>query len=244
MAEWIYGRRAVLEMLKAGLPVKRVVITEDPQTHEIREIKMAAQSLHLRVENRTRHALNALVRGNHQGVAAQIEAIIPAPFKTFLLGLAIAPGTFVCLLDEIQDPQNLGAIIRNAVCFGCSGVILPNRRSAGLTPAVMKTSSGALAFCPVSEIANLGVAVERLKEKGFFVYGADAAQGSSALEELVVQYPAALVLGSEHEGIKPVLKKACDKLVRISQRSTIQSLNVASASAIFFHALSHPQKIR
>ena len=185
-----------------------------------------------------------MVRGNHQGVAASVEPVGPVAFKVFLDGLAMEPGTFVCLLDEVQDPQNLGAIIRNAVCFGCAGVILPKWRSAGLTPAVMKASSGALAHCPVAEISNLGVAIERLKEKGFTVYGADASESARPLEGLALRHPAALVLGSEHDGIKPTLKKACDELVHITQKSRIQSLNVASASAVFFHAFSRFDIIR
>lgn len=227
-----------MEILRANLPVRRIVFAEGAHAPEFEEIKKEAQSRGVAIEGITRRGLEAVTHGNHQGVAAQIDPISPVPFKVFMNQLRIDKKTFVCLLDEIQDPQNLGAIIRNAVCFGCSGIILPKWRSAGLTPAVMKASSGALAYCPIAEIPNLGVAVERLKEKGFFVYGADAQEGSVPLESLELDGPLAIILGSEHEGIKPILKKACDNLVRISQKTSIQSLNVASASAVFFHEIS------
>ncbi|OGR84572.1 MAG: 23S rRNA (guanosine(2251)-2'-O)-methyltransferase RlmB [Elusimicrobia bacterium RIFCSPLOWO2_01_FULL_54_10] len=238
MADWIYGRRSVLEVIKSGQSVGKVLLLQGPETPETREIRDAARQRNIPVENVEKFALNKITDGNHQGAAAVVESVTPVVFKVFLENLSVSPNTFVCLLDEIQDPQNLGAIIRNAVCFGCSGVILPKWRSAGITPAVMKSSSGALAHCPIAEISNLGVAIERLQEKGFTVYGADASEGSAALETLDIRRPAAIVLGSEHSGIKPTLKKACDQLVRISQKSSIQSLNVASASAIFFHAFS------
>lgn len=238
MPDWIYGRRAVAEILKSGLKIKKIVLSETSQAPEREEIIKEARIRGVPVESVSRRSLDMMVRGNHQGVAANVEPVGPVPFKVFLDNLDVGPGTFVCLLDEVQDPQNLGAILRNAVCFGCAGVILPKWRSAGLTPAVMKASSGALAHCPVAEISNLGVAIERLKEKGFTIYGADAGENTVALEGLEIRGPAALVLGSEHDGIKPTLKKACDHLVRITQKSRIQSLNVASASAVFFHAFS------
>lgn len=238
MPEWIYGRRAVVETLKSGLKIKKIVLSETSQASDREEIIKEARTRGVLVENVSRHSLDIMVRGNHQGVAADVEIAGPVSFKSFLDNLAVQSGTFVCLLDEVQDPQNLGAILRNAVCFGCSGVILPKWRSASLTPAVMKASSGALAYCPVAEISNLGVAMERLKEKGFTLYGADAGENTVSLEGLDIRRPAALVLGSEHAGIKPTLKKACDHLVRITQKSRIQSLNVASASAVFFHAFS------
>ena len=142
-------------MLKSGLKIKKIVLSETSQDKNA--IINEAGRRGVPVESMSRRSLDMMVRGNHQGVAASVEPVGPVAFKVFLDGLAMEPGTFVCLLDEVQDPQNLGAIIRNAVCFGCAGVILPKWRSAGLTPAVMKASSGALAHCPVAEISNLGV---------------------------------------------------------------------------------------
>ena len=141
----------------------------------------------------------------------------------------------------IQDPQNLGAIIRNAVCFGCAGIVLPKRRSAGISPGAMKASSGALAHCPVAQIANLGVAVERLKEKGFIIYGADASPESESLSQARFDFPLGLMLGNEFQGIMPTLKKSCDKLIHIPQESRVASLNVSSASAILLYSLTRPR---
>ena len=218
----------------------------DPR--EIAELKALARERHVPFEVVEKKTINSVVRGNHQGVAVQIDSIAPMEFKAFLESLEIGPGTFVCLLDDIQDPQNLGAIIRNAVCFGCAGIILPKRRSAGISPGVMKASSGALAHCPVAQIANLGVAVERLKEKGFSIVGTDAvgagfktAPTVEPLPQAHFDFPLGLMLGNESQGIKPTLKKSCDKLIHIPQESPIASLNVSSASAILFYAITRPR---
>jgi 23S rRNA (guanosine2251-2'-O)-methyltransferase len=235
--QWLYGRHTVREVLSSNFPALKLMIADNTDQKAIKDILDLARQKHIPIQTLPKKNFNALIRGNHQGVAVQVETVAPADFKSFLITLTDQPKAFICLLDEIQDPQNLGAIIRSAVCFGCNGIVLPKWRSASLTESVMKASSGAAAHIPMIEIANLTVAVERLKEKGFFIYGADVA-GTESLNSMEFCFPLALILGNEHRGIKPVLKNQCDKLITIPQSKQVASLNVASAASVFFYEIS------
>ena len=236
--DWSYGRQTVLSVLDSGLPVKKILLSDSAGLDSVRKITEIAQRRRIECVFVPKHVLDSLIKGNHQGVAAQIESVKTLDFKSFLAGLEAKKNLFVCLLDEIQDPGNLGAIARSAACFGCSGIIIPKWRSAGFTDTVLKSSSGAAAYIPMVEISNLSVAIERLKEKGFFVYGADAS-ASVPLNSAEMVFPLAIVLGNEHRGIKPVLKKSCDKLISIPQnKAGADSLNVSAAAAVFFYEIS------
>lgn len=235
MASWFYGRQTVSEILRSGRRALKILISQGVEKNSIQEILRLAREKGLPCQTVPGKVLQSLVQGNHQGVAVQVEPIEVPDFKSFVQNLEVSRQTFVSLLDEIQDPQNLGAIIRSAACFGCSGIILPKHHCAGISPAVMKSSSGALDLVPVVRIANLGVAAERLKDRGFTLIGADSAPSALPIEEVDLQGPVAILLGNEHRGIKPVLKRSCDQLVRIPQARTPSSLNVSNAAAIFFY---------
>ena len=237
MGHWVYGRRTVQEVLNSGHPVRKILLFQGIERPAIEPLLELAQARRIPCHWVPKTAIDAVAPGNHQGVAAEVQSLQPVVFKDFLAGLEVGRRTFLCLLDEIQDPHNLGAILRSAVCFGCAGVVIPKWRSAGVTEAVMKASSGAAAYIPIVEIANLGVAVERLKEKGFFVYGADAA-APETLAGAELEFPLALVMGNEQRGIKPVLKEACDRLVAIPQTTAVASLNVSAAAAVLFYEIS------
>lgn len=237
MSDWSYGRQTVFEILSSGAPVRKLVVSEQVDLRSIKNIVDLAQQRGVPLKRIPKHAMDAMVRGNHQGVALQMEQIGPVEFKDFLASIPPRSKNFVCLLDEIQDPQNLGSILRSAACFGCAGVVIPKWRSAGVTDTVLKASSGAAAHIPVVEISNLTVAVERLKERGFFVYGADAG-GEDSLDKVELVFPLALILGNEHRGVKPILKNACDRLIRIPQTQAVASLNVGAAAAVFFYEIA------
>ncbi len=236
MWEWFCGRQIVHELLETGCSVKKLVMAVDTSGDSIQELLALASSKGLHFERVPKRVIDSLVKGNHQGVAVQAELPDPLEFKDFIARLPEKPQSFICLLDEVQDPQNLGAILRSAAAFGCLGVVIPKWRQAGMTQAVMRASSGAAANVPLVEIANLGVAIERLKEKGFWIYGASVEDGKG-LQGEPLRFPMAIVLGNEHRGIKPVLKKSCDALLSISQTQGVQSLNVSCAASIFFYEI-------
>lgn len=143
-----------------------------------------------------------------------------------------APLLVVC--DEISDPHNLGAILRTAECAGAHGVIIPKRRSAGLTAIVGKTSAGAVSYMPVARVSNLPATLEELKKKGIWVYGT-AAEGATSLYEADLKGPAAIVIGSEGSGMGRLVREKCDFLVSIPMKGHISSLNASAAAAILLY---------
>lgn len=234
--QWYFGRQVAFQILKSKLKVKRMLLGQNLKRTVAKEFLTLAKQKNIRIETVPVNKLDTLTRGNHQGIALEIETETPADFKSFLKTSNAQKNSFVVLLDEIQDPQNLGAIIRSAVCFGCSALILSKWRSAHLTPGTMKSSSGAAAHLPIFQVSNLNYAIEQLKEKGYTIVGATV-EGRS-LPETKFEFPVALVLGNEHRGMKPLIQKNCDQLVAIPQNATIASLNVSAAAAILFYEIS------
>ncbi len=242
MWEWFCGRQIVQEVLEAGCSVKKLLVATDASGDTLQEISQIAAARHINIERVPKRVIEGLVRANHQGVAVQAALPGPMDFKNFLDTLPLDKQTFIGVLDEVQDPQNVGAILRSAAAFGCKGVVISKWRQAGMSQAVMRASSGAAMKVPLAEIANIGVAIERLKEKGFWIYGASVEDGHK-LENAKIRFPMAIVLGNEHRGIKPILKNNCDELLSISQTDDIQSLNVSCAASIFFHEI-HMQALK
>lgn len=240
---WCFGRQVALQILRSELKVKRILVGENADRKHLQELLTLAKQRNISVDYVPSNQLDFLCKGrgrpvigNHQGVALEMPAEVPADFKSFIKTSEPMKNNFIVLLDEIQDPQNLGAIIRSAVCFGCSAMILPKWRSAHLTPGAMKSSSGAAAHLPILQVSNLSYAIEQLKEKGYTIVGATV--DGCALSEVKFEFPLALILGNEHRGIKPLLKKNCDQLVSIPQTATVASLNVSNAAAILFYEIS------
>ena len=144
------------------------------------------------------------------------------------------PSPILVLLDEIQDPHNLGAVLRSAEVLGLQGAVVPNRRSAPLNATVAKCASGALETLPIAQVTNLVRAVEELKENGYWVVGLDM-DGEADCGELDYNFPLALVLGGEEKGIRSLLRKSCDTLVRIPMQGQVESLNASAAASIVFY---------
>ncbi|MBI2916108.1 MAG: 23S rRNA (guanosine(2251)-2'-O)-methyltransferase RlmB [Elusimicrobia bacterium] len=230
------GKQSVREVLSSDLTVRKVLLDQGAEKNSLQTFQVICREKRVPCQWVSSHVLDTLVRENHQGVVAEVESAGEIDFKTLCSSLPSDFKGSLCLLDEIQDPQNLGAIIRSAVCFGCHAVVLPKWRSAGVTETVMRSSSGALAHLTVAHVSNLNVAIERLREKGFCIVGADA-DSPVTIPAAQWTYPVALLLGNEHRGIKPVLKKNCDVLVSIPQSQRLSSLNVASAATIFFYEI-------
>src|SRR3990172_11632947 len=180
MAHFVYGCKPVEEWLKTALPVKSLFVAHDLRGQVIKEIEEAARRRSLGVSRLNRNALTELVgRDNHQGVAAEIE--LPAYVEVediFAVAQKRSEPPFVVFLDGVQDPHNLGAIIRSADGAGVHGIIIPKDKSAGMTPSVLKVSAGAAAFIPVACVTNLVRAMDYAKKQGLWIFGADQQEGS------------------------------------------------------------------
>ncbi len=234
--EMIEGRNAVLEALRAGRALDKVYIARGETDKALAHIAGLARERGVSVSDCDRRKLDAMsVTKAHQGVIA-VCAVREYASLDDILALAESRGEapFVVVCDEISDPHNLGAIIRSAECVGAHGVVIPRRRSAGLTAVVGKTSAGAAEHLPVARVANISAALQELKDRGLWVYGA-AAEGSSPMWETDLTGPLALVIGSEGEGLGRLVRERCDFLVSIPLRGKVGSLNASTAAAVLMY---------
>ena len=230
--ELLYGLHAVREALRAGSrPLQRILVLRTDRQFE--DVIRLARSQQVPVHIEPRPALDRLVPdGKHQGIVGLIAA------KSYtdqddILGQARMRNEppLVVILDGVEDPHNLGAVLRTAEAAGVHGVFVPERRSVGLTATVAKSSAGALDYLPVSRVANLSRLIEQLQEAGLWVYGLDAA-APKKITDLDLRGPTALVLGGEGRGIRPGVLDKCDERARIPMRGRVASLNVSAAAAI------------
>ncbi len=236
----LVGRRAVLEAFRAGRPISRVLISRAAHVRgPLHEIVEAARIRSVPVQTVDPRRLDVLSRGvPHQGVAA-IGAVTALVELDDVLRRARDRGEapFLIVLDGIEDPQNLGAVIRTAEAAGAHGVIIPRRRAAGLSPGVARASAGATAYLPVAGVGNLAATVDRLKAEGVWVIGADA-EAPECYDEVQLAPPVALVLGSEGRGLHRLVRERCDRLVRIPLRGQVGSLNVSVAAALLLYEVA------
>ena len=232
----IEGRNAVIEALRAGTAIDKIYLQKGETDKTLGHIASRARAAGTVVVEADRRKLDAMSRTHaHQGVIAlasvreyvSVESILNAAQEK-----GEAPLLVVC--DEISDPHNLGAVIRTAECAGAHGVIIPKRRSAGLTAIVGKTSAGAVSYMPVARVSNLPATLEELKKKGIWVYGT-AAEGATSLYEADLKGPAAIVIGSEGSGMGRLVAENCDFLVSIPMKGHISSLNASAAAAILLY---------
>ena len=234
--EMIEGRNAVLEALRAGRALDKVYIARGETDKALAHIAGLARERGVSVSDCDRRKLDAMsVTKAHQGVIA-VCAVREYASLDDILALAESRGEapFVVVCDEISDPHNLGAIIRSAECVGAHGVVIPKRRSAGLTAVVGKTSAGAAEHLPVARVANIPAALDELKIRGVWIYGT-AAEGSSPMWETDLTGPLALVIGSEGEGLGRLVRERCDFLVSIPLRGKVGSLNASTAAAVLMY---------
>jgi 23S rRNA (guanosine2251-2'-O)-methyltransferase len=241
---------ALLEILRTSpRRVNKILLQKESGRRPAGEIVALAKTAHIPYLFVPKAALDKL-SAYHQGVIALIspkefasldEIFDPGEASSSSESLeekrpapaaASTPIPFLLLLDEIEDPQNLGAILRSAECAGVDGVILPERRSAGLTEAVYEVSAGALEHLKVARVPNLVQTMERLKDRGIWLVGAESGGGGGYWEFDYTQ-PLGLVLGSEGKGLRPLVRKTCDKVLSIPMRGKVNSLNVASAASVF-----------
>ena len=237
----IEGRNAVIEALRAGRAIDKIYIAKGEVDKTLGHIASRAREAGIVVVEADRRKLDSMsVTHVHQGVLA-LAAVREYATVAGLLAIAEERGEppFIVACDEISDPHNLGAILRTAECAGAHGVIIPKRRSAGLTATVDKASAGAAEHVPVARVANMASALRELKEAGLWIYGT-AADGASPLWETDLSGPVCLVIGSEGDGMSRVVSEQCDFRVSIPMKGKIGSLNAsASAAVVMYEALRH-----
>ncbi len=232
----IEGRNAVIEALRAGTAIDKIYLQRGETDRTLGHIASRARAAGIVVVEADRRKLDAMSRTHaHQGVIA-LAAVREYASVADILRAAEERGEapLVVVCDEISDPQNLGAIIRTAECAGAHGVIIPKRRSAGLTAIVAKTSAGAVAHVPVARVPNIPSLLKDLKKQGVWVFGT-AAEGTTPLYNADLKGPAAIVIGSEGDGMTRLAAENCDFLVSIPMRGKLSSLNASAAAAILLY---------
>lgn len=232
----LVGRNAVTEALKSGRGINKLWIASGDREGSVAEIAALAKERGIVVQYVERAKIEALAGGHrHQGVLAYVA---PVPYAELedILKAAEAKGEapFLVLLDELEDPHNLGALLRTADATGVHGILIPKRRSVSLNATVAKTSAGAVEYVLVARIGNIAQTLKKLKEKGFWVAGADM-DGEKAYYEADLTGPLVLVVGSEGKGMSRLTKEACDFIVRMPMVGRINSLNASVAGSILMY---------
>ena len=227
------GPRVALEALRAGRrKIRRILLARTEGAGVAEAIRRLAVERGVVVEARTRADLDRLATGRtHQGVVVEAGPFPYVEMDEVISGAGRADAAFLIALDEIQDPQNLGAIIRTAEAAGAHGLILPQDRTAHVTSAVVRASAGAAEHVPVARAGNLAAFLEIAKGRGLWVVGADPS-GSCLLHAVDLRVPLILVIGSEGSGLRPLVKRRCDFLVRIPLAGRVASLNASAAAAV------------
>ncbi len=230
------GRNALTEALRSGRTIDKVFIAAGETDRALQRLAAEAKEAGAVVVPVDRRKLDAMSTTRaHQGVITLAAAHEYATIDEILAQAeqrGEAPLVVIC--DELTDPHNLGAIMRSAECAGAHGVIIPKRRSVGLTATVAKASAGAVEYMKVARVTNINNAIAELKEKGLWIFGT-AAEGSIPMYKADLRIPAAIVIGNEGDGMSPMVRKNCDVMVNIPMKGRISSLNASAAAAILLY---------
>ena len=232
----LVGRNPIREALKSGRDLEKLIVAKGEIMGSGREIVAMAHERKIVIQEVDRARLDAMAPG-HQGMIAVASAYAYGTVDGMLeLAASRGEAPFLVVLDGITDPHNLGAIIRSAECAGAHGVIIPERRAVGLTPAAVKASAGAVEHIPVAKETNLVRTLERLKKEGIWIFG--AAMDGEDYRKTDFSGPAALVIGSEGDGISRLVREHCDRIVSLPVKGKIESLNASVAAGILLYAMS------
>ena len=230
------GRNAIQEALKNGRTIDKVFVASGDTDRALQRLAAQAKEAGAVVVPVDRRKLDAMSTTRaHQGIIALAAAHEYCTIDDLLeeaAGRGEAPLLVIC--DELSGPHNLGAILRSAECAGAHGVIIPKRRSVGLTATVAKASAGAVEYMKVARVTNINAAISELKEKGVWIYGT-AAEGSIPMYQADLTGPAAIVIGNEGDGMSPLVRKNCDVMVNIPMKGRISSLNASAAASILLY---------
>lgn len=238
--EWIAGKHSLLEALRAGRTINKIWVAEGAQKHLTQPIVTEAKNRGIIVQFVDKRKLDQMAPGlQHQGVVAQAAPYAYVEVEDLLARAAErGEAPFLLVLDEIEDPHNLGSILRTAECTGVHGVIIPKRRSAAVTTTVSKTSAGAVEYVPVARVTNLVQTMEQLKEGGVWVVGTDVAakdeiySGSSGN---IFTGPVAIVIGNENKGMGRLVRETCDVLLKLPMNGQLNSLNASVAAGVVMY---------
>lgn len=235
--ELIAGKHSVAEALKAGRSINKIWIAEGTQQKQMQPILTEAKNRGVVVQTADKRKLDTLVPGiQHQGVVAQAAPYVYAEVEDLLAAAAAKDeDPFLIILDEIEDPHNLGSILRTADCTGVHGVIIPKRRSAQVNATVSKTSAGAAEYVPVARVTNLAQTMEKLKEAGVWIAGTDVRAEGEIYDTDVFKGPLALVIGNEGEGMGRLVREKCDVLIKLPMQGRINSLNASVAAGVVMY---------
>lgn len=233
----IEGRNAVLEAFRSGRPIDKLYVLDGCQDGPVRTIVREAKKHDTLIQFVVKERLSQLSEtGHHQGVVAFAAAYEYADIEEmFALAEEKGEDPFLILLDNIEDPHNLGAIIRTANLAGAHGVIIPKRRAVGLTATVAKTSAGALNYTPVAKVTNLAKTMEELKKRGLWFVCAD--MDGTQMYDLDLKGPIGLVIGNEGEGVSRLVKESCDFVAGIPMKGDIDSLNASVAAGVLAYEI-------
>nr|WP_294691949.1 23S rRNA (guanosine(2251)-2'-O)-methyltransferase RlmB [uncultured Friedmanniella sp.] len=240
-AEWVAGRNPVLEAMQAGIPIKTAYVSEGAERDDrLRDILKLAADTRTPMLEVTRDQLDKMTGGAiHQGVALQLPEFAYAHPDDLLAASLEADGEpLVVALDSITDPRNLGAVVRSAAAFGANGVLIPERRSAGMTAAAWKTSAGAAARIPIARATNLNRALRAYSDAGFFLVGLDGEAETDIADLPQTSGPILLVVGSEGDGLSRLVREACDTLASIPITASVESLNAGVATGIALYEIA------
>ncbi|MBM6616118.1 23S rRNA (guanosine(2251)-2'-O)-methyltransferase RlmB [Bacillus suaedaesalsae] len=233
--EMVMGKNAVIEALKSGRDINKIWVAEGAQKGQTQQVLTLAKESGVIVQFAPRKKLDQLAEGNHQGIVAQVAAYKYSELDDlFTLANKRGQDPFFLLLDEIEDPHNLGSILRTADAAGAHGVIIPKRRAVGLTATVAKASTGAIEYIPVVRVTNMARTIEELKERGVWIVGTDAS-GKLDYRQMDATLPLGIVIGSEGKGMSRLVKEKCDFLVQLPMVGKVTSLNASVAGSLLMY---------
>ncbi len=235
--EIIIGRNPVMEALLSERPINKVIISDQLNKRTERELQQAVKKANTVLQKVPKQRIDQLSKGRHQGIIAYVTAYQYFSVEEILkVADDREEAPFLIILDEVEDPHNLGAILRTADATGVHGVIIPKRRAVGLTETVAKTSAGAIEHIPVARVTNIAQTIDQLKEKNIWVVGTDE-EGSKDYRSLDGETPIALVMGNEGKGISRLVKEKCDWTVHIPMKGSITALNVSVATSLLMYEI-------
>lgn len=233
--EVIVGKNPVIEALKAGRSVNKVLISNQLRPQQAAEFERLTKKANATVQRVPKEKLNQMTKGNHQGVIAYVAAYTYADIdELFAHAETKKEIPFFVILDQLEDPHNLGSILRTADATGVHGVIIPKRRSVGLTQTVAKTAAGAMEHIPVARVTNIADTIDELKERNMWIVGTEA-EATEDYRRLDGTMPMAVVIGNEGKGIGRLVLKKCDWTVSLPMKGQVTSLNASVAASLLLY---------
>ncbi|WP_226647376.1 23S rRNA (guanosine(2251)-2'-O)-methyltransferase RlmB [Mesobacillus subterraneus] len=233
--DYIIGKNPVIEALKSERDINKILIAEGSQSGQMQQVIGMAKEANVIVQFVPKKKIDQLADGNHQGVIAQVAAYEYAEIDDlFALAEKKNEAPFFLLLDEIEDPHNLGSIMRTADASGAHGIIIPKRRAVGLTATVAKLSTGAIEYIPVARVTNMAQTIDELKERGVWIAGTDAS-AKQDFRQMDGTLPLGLVIGSEGKGMGRLIRDKCDFLLSLPMVGHVTSLNASVAAALLMY---------